>query len=99
MIRVVLVAIAAIFLLGASVSYLVHLPRLLTGYLTAAGIVPMLGLAIERSRYHPDSEAGDWEPTGERFIDPGSGHLVEVLYNPQSGERLYRDLGAASPDS
>lgn len=32
-----------------------------------------------------------WQPTGEKFIDPGTGKLVEVDYDPQTGERNYRD--------
>lgn len=32
-----------------------------------------------------------WEPTGERFMDPSSGKLVQVYYNPKTGERDYRE--------
>ena len=31
----------------------------------------------------------DWTFTGERFVDPGSGELVEVWSQPGSGERAY----------
>ncbi len=31
----------------------------------------------------------DWIFTGERFVDPGSGELVEVWSQPGSGERAY----------
>ena len=31
----------------------------------------------------------DWSFTGERFIDPKSGELLEVWYRAQSGERAY----------
>jgi hypothetical protein len=31
----------------------------------------------------------DWTFTGERFIDPKSGELLEVWYRAQSGERAY----------
>ncbi len=30
-----------------------------------------------------------WTFTGERFVDPGSGELVEVWSEPRSGERAY----------
>lgn len=31
----------------------------------------------------------DWTFTGERFVDPGSGVLVEVWWNAGRGERVY----------
>jgi hypothetical protein len=31
----------------------------------------------------------DWQPTGERFIDPTSGETLEVWLQPRSGERAY----------
>ena len=31
----------------------------------------------------------DWNFTGERFVDPQSGELVEVWYRPRTGERAY----------
>jgi hypothetical protein len=39
---------------------------------------------------------GDWTFTGERFVDPNSGALVEVWWNARSGERAYV---RAQPDS
>ena len=31
----------------------------------------------------------DWTFTGERFVDPNSGALIEVWWNARSGERTY----------
>lgn len=31
----------------------------------------------------------DWRPTGERFVDPTSGEMLEVWFHPASGERAY----------
>jgi hypothetical protein len=31
----------------------------------------------------------DWNFTGERFLDPQSGAMLEVWYSPQTGERAY----------
>jgi hypothetical protein len=31
----------------------------------------------------------DWSFTGERFLDPPSGEMVEVWYCPRTGERAY----------
>ena len=42
----------------------------------------------------------DWRPTHERFADPTSGELLEVWFQPKSGERAYvragRDAGPPS---
>jgi hypothetical protein len=58
----------------------------------AAGVLLLLGTLFE-GRYRPRVRSGNegWEPTGERFIDPGTGKLVDVVYNPQTGEREYRE--------
>jgi len=57
-----------------------------------AGVALLLGTVFE-GRYRPHVRAGadGWEPTGEKFIDPGTGKLVDVVYNPKTGEREYRD--------
>ncbi len=57
------------------------------------GTIILIGTLFERWKYKNRNAAasrGDWQPTGERFVDPGTGEDVEVLYDPQSGERLYR---------
>jgi hypothetical protein len=59
------------------------------------GAVIVLGTLFERWRYHNRNASadGDWQTTGERFVDPETGKNVEVLYDPQSGERRYREIG------
>jgi hypothetical protein len=50
------------------------------------------GVAIERWRYKRlgTTPAGaGWQTTGERFLDPESGLLVTVYFNPTTGERRY----------
>ena len=32
------------------------------------------------------------QQTGERFVDPATGKLTEVLYDPKTGERVYRPV-------
>lgn len=58
---------------------------------TIWGAVLVAALLCERWRYrhiaHPP--AGNWHRTGERFEDPETGQVVEVLYDPRSGERRY----------
>jgi hypothetical protein len=59
-----------------------------------AGAVFVLGTLFERWRYNNKnaSMAADWEATGERFVDPATGKNMEVLYDPRSGERQYREI-------
>jgi hypothetical protein len=59
------------------------------------GAVIVIGTLFERWRYNNANASvdGDWQPTGERFVDPATGKNVEVLYDPQSGERRYREIG------
>jgi hypothetical protein len=61
------------------------------------GAVIVLATLFERWRYHNRnaSDGADWQPTGERFVDPETGKNVEVLYDPQSGERRYRPIAGA----
>jgi len=58
-----------------------------------AGVALLLGTLFE-GRYRPriHANAGGWQATGERFVDPASGKLVDVYYNPSNGEREYRDV-------
>jgi hypothetical protein len=59
------------------------------------GLIIFVAVRFERWRDHPrPSPAGEqWQSTGERFEDPGSGKRVEVQYNAQTGERHYRSEG------
>jgi hypothetical protein len=50
------------------------------------------GLLVERWRYQllADNRPGrDWQATAERFVDPETGRLVTVFFNPTTGERRY----------
>jgi hypothetical protein len=63
------------------------------------GSVLVLGTLFERWRYHNRNASadGDWQLTGERFVDPSTGKNVEVLYDARSGERRYKEIGGG-PD-
>jgi hypothetical protein len=65
------------------------------------GAVLVLGTLFERWHYYNRNAStdGDWQPTGERFVDPATGKNVEVLYDPQSGERRYREIGGGQERS
>jgi hypothetical protein len=59
-----------------------------------AGVILLLGTLFERWRYKNRNASieGDWQRTGERFVDPQTGKEVEVLYDPKSGERRYQEI-------
>lgn len=79
-----LIAAAALWVGGAT---LIFLPQLLIGGLFLIG-----GLAIERWRYKPVRASRPdprWTDTGERFVDPETGLLTAVYFDPASGERHY----------
>ncbi|MGA7672134.1 MAG: hypothetical protein WBW04_17030 [Nitrolancea sp.] len=65
--------------------------------LLATAVIVVLALLFERRGYRPDVNRaeGTWEETSERFVDPVSGHLIVVRYNPETGERDYVDRGKA----
>jgi Flp pilus assembly protein TadB len=58
------------------------------------GALLTLGTVFERWRYKPAEtrQSARGSATGERFIDPVSGALMEVWYDPASGERTYVKL-------
>jgi hypothetical protein len=60
------------------------------------GAIFVLGTLFERWRYNNKNAAADadWQVTTERFVDPESGKVMEVLYDPRSGERRYRETGS-----
>jgi membrane protein implicated in regulation of membrane protease activity len=57
------------------------------------GVIILIGTLFERWRYRRIEEPpqGDWQRTGEQFIDPSTGNPVEVMFNPRTGERRYVD--------
>jgi hypothetical protein len=85
-------------LLAAAVLVARHAARPLALYLALGGLVLVVAIVGERSRYRPrvDRTQGAWRPTGERFVDPTGGHLVEVRYDPATGRRDYVDVDPAS---
>jgi len=62
--------------------------------LLVGGAIVLIGTLFERWRYRNRNATsrGNWQATGERFIDPETGREVEVLYDPDSGERRYREV-------
>ena len=54
--------------------------------------VAAVAVAFEARRYAPkvDRSKSTWRRTGERFVDPASGEVVDVYIDPKSGTRDYR---------
>ena len=56
-----------------------------------AGIViALFGWDRYRGNRKSDSNSGGAEPTGELFIDAGTGRRMRVWYDPRTGQREYR---------
>ncbi|HEX6742323.1 MAG TPA: hypothetical protein VF079_11090 [Sphingomicrobium sp.] len=68
--------------------------------LLIAGGVVLVTAFLERTYGAPSRRpAGrNWRPTDERFVDPETGKLVTVWYDPATGERRYvADDGRGGP--
>ena len=93
MLRWVLIVYGVVCLIVAVILLVAHVTTALVIYLVINGLLITGGILFERSGYRPQANRtrGNWQPTGERFNDPTSGQVVEVYYNPQTGERDYRE--------
>jgi hypothetical protein len=92
--RRVLIILAII---GIGISILLF--KLGNGYITFAiyalieSLIILVAIFFERKRYTPpNSKNDDWIRTNERFIDHSTNTLMEVHYNPKTGERSYREV-------
>ena len=93
MLRWVLIAYGVLSLVGAVILLAAHVTTALVLYLAINGLLIAGGILFERSGYRSqvNRTQGNWQSTGERFNDPTTGQVVEVYYNPQTGERDYRE--------
>ena len=94
MLRWVIIGYGLLYLIGAAVLlFLVHATLWLVLYLAVNGLILVSAMLLERKRYRTrvDRTQGNWQPTGERFVDPTTERLMEVFYNPTTGERDYRE--------
>ena len=56
------------------------------------GALGLISVFLEgRYRGARAERTSTWQPTGEKFIDPGTGKPVEVDYDPATAERNYRE--------
>jgi len=95
MLRWVIIGYGLLYVVGAAVLlFLVHTNIFLGVYLAVNGLILVSAVVFERRRYHTraDQTQGNWQQTGERFVDPTTQQLMEVFYNPATGEREYRGV-------
>lgn len=92
MLRYLVIAFGVIYLAVAVWLWLSNIGGpCLVAYLIVNGIVLAGAILLERRGYRPRPRAGmgRWEDTGERVVDPKTGKVTRVLYNPVTGERDY----------
>ncbi len=101
MLRTVVIAAAAILTcIGIGlIACGVHVPG---WQVLITGVIVLIGTLFERWRYRRIEAApnGNWQQTGEQFIDPSTGDPVAVMFNPRTGERRYvagESRGADAP--
>ncbi len=96
MLRVAVGVAAAIALV---VGLLLAFANLVFLELAAAGAIILAGVLFEARRYRhrTTGQQRRWQDTDERFVDPTTGHLMMVRFDPESGERDYVDLGPPNP--
>ncbi len=93
--RMALVGIVAAGLV-ASLLLTVFATRLFIQGVVSCAVV-LAGLLFEARRYGERFLGPrQWQLTDEKFIDPTTGHLMQVRYDPGTGDREYIDLGPSS---
>jgi hypothetical protein len=94
MLRKVLLTIGlALLLIAAAMTARGNAPAAL--WCGVNGAVITLGIVFERWQYrrsHAHKPGAGWQLTGERFVDPGSGAMTEVWFEPKTGERRYVEI-------
>ena len=98
-VRLVALAIAGLALLGGLVMAIGPGGG---GYpLLVVALLILVGAVFERRYGGRGDELHDhlvdWQPTGERFVDPESDAVLEVWSDPLTGERRYEPLETADP--
>lgn len=90
MLKRLIIGYGIVAVLGAIVLAVLQVGSPIVLYLFVNGALLIAALLLERGRYRPPvSASGPWQETGERFVDPSTGDLMRVRYNPQTGARDY----------
>ena len=98
MLRNIIPASAVVLFAGALLLFLLHPEQ--AALLAISGVV-LLGTVFERVGYGRPDETPPlgpaWQETAERFVDPSTGRVIAVWFDPGDGARRYVDDGAAPP--
>jgi hypothetical protein len=86
MLRKAILAYGVLAIVGAIALALAGVGVGVVFYLFVNGAIVVAAILFERGRYRP---AITWQETSERFVDPTTGQLMKVRYNPQTGARDY----------
>lgn len=90
MLRKAILAYGVLAIAGAIALALAGVMAGLVFYLFVNGAIVVAAVLFERGRYRPTiTPSGPWQETDERFVDPTTGQLMKVRYNPQTGARDY----------
>lgn len=91
MLRNVVLAAGLLMLVGGLVTAAAGVAGASLWLLIVGGTITA-GTLLERVVYKPlqrEKPGTGWVKTAERFVDPDTGQLVDVFYNPATGERKY----------
>jgi hypothetical protein len=92
LLRAALLVIGGVMLAAAAIGVLAGCRLAVIIPLAVCGAILAGSLLVERWRYQglTDDRLGrNWQATAERFVDPETGRLVTVFFNPATGERRY----------
>lgn len=93
MLRLFVAGIGVLCLAGAVwIGLATHVAWAGSVQLSVFGILILGSLLFERHYRGRAQSRANLQQTGERFVDPVSGSLTEVLYDPKTGERVYRKV-------
>jgi len=98
--RRLLILLGLLYILGGLALLVTQNVSWLVPYLLINGTILVAAIVLERRGYNPITNRGRgrWQRTGERFVDPTTGKLMEVHYNPDTGERDYVEVGGVPPE-
>lgn len=98
MLRRFLIGLGLVFLIGSLVLPLTRQDWFPFFPFGVFGAVVVAAVLFESYVYNPtvDQSPGRWQVTDERFVDPSTGLTMEVLYNPDTGQRTYRESHSSS---
>ncbi len=92
MLRSVVLGIAILLSLSGPLSQFLDLKN--AWPMTIWGLILLIAILFEKWRYKKpnNTDLSQWQKTDEQFIDPETGKLTQVFYQPETGDRRYEIL-------